>query len=205
MRSNKIAWRNKWQGRKEPVNGFAKKLLKCRSLSGKRLLDVGCGNGQDSFFFAKKGFEVTAVDFSPSGIAALQESIRKNGIKNIRPFLLDITGKLPFKKHEFDVIYAHLALHYFDDGTTREIFKKIYGFLKSGGLFMVKCKSVEDCLYGKGVKVGSDTYYCGHTRHFFSKDYLADLLSDFKDVKISKTSSQYHGKKSAFVEAIVKK
>jgi len=28
-----------------------------------KLIDIGCGNGRDSFFFSKNGLKVTAIDF----------------------------------------------------------------------------------------------------------------------------------------------
>ncbi len=40
-------------------------------------LDLGCGDGRDAIFLAKKGFDVTAVDFSPTAI----KIARKNGIE----------------------------------------------------------------------------------------------------------------------------
>jgi cyclopropane fatty-acyl-phospholipid synthase-like methyltransferase len=40
-------------------------------------LDLGCGDGRDAIFLAKKGFDVTAVDFSPTAL----KIARKNGIE----------------------------------------------------------------------------------------------------------------------------
>jgi 2-polyprenyl-3-methyl-5-hydroxy-6-metoxy-1,4-benzoquinol methylase len=36
---------------------------------GARVLDVGCGEGRDSVFFAERGFDVTGVDIARSGLA----------------------------------------------------------------------------------------------------------------------------------------
>jgi len=48
-------------------------------------------------------------------------------------------------------------------------------------------------------------FWMEHLRHFFSKDYMAKLLDKFKIIKITKTTSRYHGKKSSFIEAIASK
>lgn len=40
-----------------------------RHLSGKRILEVGCGLGWDSDFFAKAGYDVTATDFQEAFVA----------------------------------------------------------------------------------------------------------------------------------------
>lgn len=57
----------------EAVERFAK------SLPGKRVVDVGCGPGQDSWHFARLGFEATGVDFSSKMIEAAKSlNLTKN-------------------------------------------------------------------------------------------------------------------------------
>jgi len=41
---------------------------------------IGCGRGYDAVMFAKKGFEVTAIDFAPSAISALQSLASGAGV-----------------------------------------------------------------------------------------------------------------------------
>ena len=40
---------------------------------GRRALDVGCGNGRDAIYLAKKGWEVTAVDLEERAIRKARE------------------------------------------------------------------------------------------------------------------------------------
>src|SRR5215510_10032146 len=47
---------------------FAKDLVGLLPPGG-RVLDLGCGEGRDSVFFASRGFEVTGLDVSVAGIA----------------------------------------------------------------------------------------------------------------------------------------
>ena len=42
------------------------------NVAGKRVLDIGCGNGAASLFFASKGALVTSIDFSAVAIDKLQ-------------------------------------------------------------------------------------------------------------------------------------
>ena len=167
------------------------------------LLDVGCGNGVDSLFFAKQGYAVTATDFSESGIAALHASAETDGLF-LRTHLHDTAKKFPFDHGTFDVIYAHLALHYFDDATTQKVFAEMRRLLKKGGLFFVKCKSTKDCQYGKGEQIGPDMFRDGHIRHFFTPAYLRSLLAQYTILSERSSSARYHGKTSAFVQAIAR-
>jgi len=194
-------WKNKWSNRpSEPANNFAKRAFKWVKTKNPRfLLDLGCGDGRDSIYFSNKGLKVTAVDFSESGIEKL-----KTQQSRINCVLKDIRN-INFPENSFDVIYAHLTLHYFDDKTTSKIFNNLYKILKKGGLIFVKCKSTDDVLFGKGKKVGENMYRKGHVRHFFTKEYMTEKLKKFKIIRVRKTSSVYHEYKSAFVEAVATK
>lgn len=45
----------------------------CRSFRGKRILDVGCGNGKYLTLFAAQGCSVTGVDANPSQVKDLRQ------------------------------------------------------------------------------------------------------------------------------------
>lgn len=207
---DKEYWKDKWNnvaGCKP--NQFAKKVYRIiyPTIKEKQpiiLLDLGCGDGRDSLYFAKKGFDVTAIDFSESGINKLNQIINSKKIINIKLSIKDIK-ETDFQENLFDVIYAHLSLHYFDDKITLQIFNRLYHCLKPNGMIFVKCKSIEDPLFGKGTKVGENMYINGHLRHFFDKEFMKTNLNKFNIIKIKKSSSKYHNYKSNFIEGIAVK
>lgn len=171
---------------------------------GMRLLDLGCGYGEDSLYFARKGMRVTAMDFSKTGTRHLQkEAQRLDYDMDVR--CNDLSKKLPFKNNSFDAVYAHLSLHYFDDHKTQKIFEEVKRILKPGGVFFVKCKSVDDPLFGKGKKVGVDMYHHDHARRFFRKEFMQSLLNDWTIVSVRRTSSTYVDYRSNFIEAVARK
>lgn len=203
MYDQKKLWLAKWQdGKAKAVNNFAKRSF-CEIKKHPRattLLDLGCGAGQDAVYFASKGLQVTALDFSETSI----QRVPKN-IKNLQVACLDICTLCP-KPNSFDIIYAHLSLHYFDDTTTTQIFERLYYALKQGGLIFIKCKSTDDALYGLGEKIEADMFCLdNHVRHFFSKAYMKEKLLKFDLIKIRKTSSIYRFYQSSYIEAIATK
>jgi len=203
----KKLWQTKWSDKTSqlPPNNFAIRAYKLLKQKHKTLLDLGCGTGRDSLYFANKGLEVTAADWSQSGLDQLQKLAEKRKVANLGVIQQDIS-KLTFEPNSFDIIYAHLSLHYFDDKTTREIFNKLHSVLKRDGLLFVKCKSTGDMLYGQGRKIEENMYEReNHVRHFFNKDYMDALLAKFQIIKVRKSSSIYHSYKSSFIEAIAKK
>jgi len=199
-------WKSRWEKvERKPANNFARRIFSLiKNKKFKTLLDLGCGNGSDSIYFANKGFKVTAIDFSESGIKQLQKEIRQKRIKKIIPICQDVK-KINFIDSYFDIIYAHLSLHYFDDKTTTQVFNKLHRILKKKGLIFIKCKSIEDKLYGNGKKIENNMYILNnHVRHFFDKDYMREKLGKFKILKLRKTSCIY-SYKSSFIEAVATK
>ncbi len=55
-------------------------------------LDLGCGDGRDAIFLARNGFNVTAMDFSPTAIKMAQRNVEEAGVdvKLIQDYLTDL-------------------------------------------------------------------------------------------------------------------
>jgi ubiquinone/menaquinone biosynthesis C-methylase UbiE len=178
--------------------------------SQKRVLDLGGGEGRDSVYFAKRGFETFCLDFSDKAISSCIKKAVNAGV-TVHPVRHDIMQPLPFKDSYFDAVFAHLSLQYFDDETTTQTFKEIRRVLKTGGLLFIKVKATDDPLYGLGQKMENDVFRFGHIRHFFSRQYLLSKACGFKTLSIKHTCehSKYDvrgvSKQSSFWEYIGKK
>lgn len=91
------------------------------NLSGKRLLDVGCGLGEASVYFAMQGADVTSSDLSQGMLDATSRLATKNGV-SIRQHLASAEDMRLPADARFDVIYAGNLLHHVDiDATLRRI------------------------------------------------------------------------------------
>ncbi len=55
------------------------RLAKDEEISGK-VLDVGCGTGENALYLAELGFEVWGIDAAPAAIKKAKEKARKRGI-----------------------------------------------------------------------------------------------------------------------------
>jgi SAM-dependent methyltransferase len=75
-----------------------------------RLLDMGCGTGWTSRFFARAGYDVVGVDIAPDMIRLADEARRDEGLENLRFAVYDYE-ELPYEG-EFDAVVFYDALHH---------------------------------------------------------------------------------------------
>lgn len=180
---------------------FADEVIKIMQPTSK-ILELGCGAGNDSVVFVTGGHQVIATDFSD--IAIRKNSERFKNISNLTFETLDVSHPFRFSDNEFDVVYARLSLHYFTDEITRKIFSEIHRVIKPNGYLCFICKSINDPLYGKGTEIEKDMFkFEGHTRHFFSEEYAKSLLGkSFKIEKMESGDDKFYGNDSAYVKVI---
>ncbi|WP_243543947.1 class I SAM-dependent methyltransferase [Pseudodesulfovibrio tunisiensis] len=99
------------------------------NLKGKKLLDVGCGLGEASVYFAIRGAQVTSSDLSPGMLDATCRLAQANGV-SVTPHVSAAEDlRLPADAL-FDVIYAGNLLHHVDIEAT---IKRFLPHLKPGG------------------------------------------------------------------------
>ena len=76
-----------------------------------RLLELGAGHGRDAVHFARRGFDVTAADFSATALAQLLAHASTAGLgSRLRTLRHDVRDPLPFADGTFDAVYSHMLL-----------------------------------------------------------------------------------------------
>ena len=137
-------------------------------------MELGCGNGRDSFYFAKMGHSVWACDQSDVIINALPT------LENNSPhfYVDDVRNMAKIPDMEFDAIYARFVLHALSENEARQAFEWTFNHLKTGGNFYSESRSIKDPIFGDGEKMDDQIYKTDHRRRFLDKDVLiSDLES----------------------------
>ena len=99
-----------------------------------KLLDIGCGEGKDSVFFARNGYDVTAFDISDAGIEKTKRLADNVGVQ-VKIFKADI---LDFRLNtSFDIIFSSGVLHYIKQSLREEIFTNYKQFTNPNGLHVL--------------------------------------------------------------------
>ena len=113
-----------------------------------KILELGCGQGRDSIFFASKGLKVYAIDSSTVAIENLRiKSKRLNLDINLKN--LNAVEGLPFLDSHFDSVYSHMFYNMgFTDDELKFLFSESKRVLKNDGLLsflleMIKILCIE--------------------------------------------------------------
>jgi SAM-dependent methyltransferase len=96
-----------------------------------RVLDLGCGAGEDLILFIKAGFEGVGVELGP--VRARWARERAPGAEILERNLLFLT----LKEGEFDGVWANRSLHHFSPEATQRIVATAFRGLKPRGILGV--------------------------------------------------------------------
>ncbi len=114
------------EGSTSPENRFI--VSRMGDVSGKYLLELGCGTGENSVYFARKGAYCVATDFSPVMVTVARRLAQKYDV-DIHAQILDAT-EIAFPDKTFDIVYAANLLHHVNLNKT---VLEIHRVLRPGG------------------------------------------------------------------------
>ncbi len=97
-----------------------------------KILDVGCGGGQDSKFLAELGCNVLGIDISNEMIKLAQKLAPK--AKFVNTDLSEFNSK-----EKFDGIWCCRVFHHVSFQEQENFLKKLGELLKSGGILYITC------------------------------------------------------------------
>lgn len=152
----------------------------------KKMLELGCGQGRDTLFFASKGIEIEALDYSPVGIEQLQKLASEKNLSNIHASVFDARNAFPFKDKEFNVVYSHMffTMRFIWD-ELKAIAHEVNRVLENNGFHFFSVRNRNDRVYGKGTKIDENIYeYKTFQVRFFSKEGVEELAEGFKILEI---------------------
>ena len=108
----------------------------CEPLAGKKILDLGCGEGFCSRQFMERGAaSVLGIDISEKMIqqAKTQEASHPLGIEYRCGDATQING---FEGEQFDLVVCVFLFNYLNNAQTEQVMKSIRRCLKNGGQFV---------------------------------------------------------------------
>ena len=113
-----------------------------------QILDLGCGSGRDSLYFADQGFQVMAIDASDALICHAKQYLSHSNI-HWQKATFDELVKSDIQK-QFTGIWACASLLHVPFDSLPKLIDQLIGMLVKGGVFYASFKfgsadRIEDC------------------------------------------------------------
>ncbi len=118
------------------------------------IIEVGCGNGRDSLFFARHGFQVVAIDGSEAAISKCEESRQAQSLNGIS-FICASVGDDGFAEALVQartgsegpaMAYARFFLHAITDAEETAFFAAMGAALREGDHLAVEYRTLRDAV-----------------------------------------------------------
>lgn len=143
---------------------------------GRPVLEIGCGNGDDTVTLTDAGLDVIAFDLSDEAVHRARLRAPKARIER-----RDIRQPFPPEAAGLGVVVASLSLHYFPWSETLGITGRIRKVLAPGGMLLCRLNSTEDKNFGAvGHPEIEPHYYLvdGSPKRFFTEAAVREMFSD---------------------------
>ena len=194
---------------KEPAEETYYLVQRWEKQEKKELLDIGCGLGRNTIFFAKQGFNVHTFDISEDAVKRTKEFAKEENVT------IDIKQadmlNIPYGANTMDCVYSRNVISHTDTEGVKKIISEIYRVLKNEGECYLTLGSKDTWGYKQkswpkvddNTKIRQDEGPEYGVPHFYA-DYelIIDLFKDFKIIDIKhikdfykvndKISTSYH-------------
>lgn len=167
-------------------------ILKGRFTKDMKILDAGCGEGRNTVYFIREGYQIFGIDPNETAIQYCRYQA-----KSLEPYY-DIhrfqEGKLediPFHQSSFDVVICSAVLHFASSvDNFWKMIDEIQRILKPGGIFWFRmCTGFGDIL-SKSEQLEPNRYNLpdGSQRFVLTEDLVEKLLdTGFEFIENPKT------------------
>jgi len=144
------------------------------AVKGKRILDLGCGEGYNTRLLAEREAKVVAIDISKELIKLAQAKEREEPL-GIEYHVSDAARLTMFNKESFDIVVAFMSLMDIPDleGTLREVGR----VLRKGGRFVFSI--THPCFERWRPELGWEKDEEGQKLYYKVDDYFAEGPKEF--------------------------
>ena len=119
--------------RYEEYAPWMKSFFEFGSYSGKKVLEIGFGQGTDLIQFSLAGAQCFGIDISERHLTLAKKNFELRGLE--ASLILQDASHIHFESNMFDLVYSFGVLHHTPD--IQKCFLEAYRVLKPGGKFII--------------------------------------------------------------------
>lgn len=120
-----------------------KKIISKYDIKQKKVLDIGCGGGDISFYLASQGALVTGIDMSDSMLATCEKRLKdnysefSNSLKFYKENVKQLNERITKEKYDFIIAFGLIGYLDSDD----DFFKIVTPILNNNGKIIISCRN----------------------------------------------------------------
>ena len=179
---NKNYWNNYYKLKENNINpsNFALFVSKKFVKKDSYILDVGSGDGRDSFYLRKKAKYVLGVDLSNTVIKKNKLKSKRLGYKNIKFKNLSSSHLHKVQNKNITLIYARFFIHAINELSENIFLKYLAKNFTTKTLIALEFRTIKDVLMKKGKKISKYERLTDHYRRFIDPKKFEKKLQNLK-------------------------
>ncbi|MGD8566064.1 MAG: class I SAM-dependent methyltransferase [Candidatus Bathyarchaeota archaeon] len=138
-----------------PISPGEKEMKLLGEVKGKKVLEIGCGGGQNAIVLAKWGARSVGLDISEEQVKHAIELARKTKVQ-VKFYVGNMESMEMFSDECFDVVLSSCAIGYSEN--PEKVFHEVFRILRGDGLF-VFCVVHPIANRGRVVRYGGRKYW----------------------------------------------
>jgi len=160
---------------------FVQLLEEEKFITPSKLLILGSGKGYEAIFAAKKGYEVSAIDFSSEAINFSKNLAKDNNVK-INFLQEDFFDLASLHPGEFDYIFEYVSICAVQPEKRKELLENIHAALKPGGRFISLLFPLNERRGGPPFSINLPEFYT-MAKSIFKPSYFSRVIPSIKPRK----------------------
>ncbi|MBN3521283.1 class I SAM-dependent methyltransferase [Algoriphagus lutimaris] len=136
-------------------------ILKGRFSKEMKILDAGCGEGRNTVYFIREGYQIFGIDPNEIAIQYCRYQAKSlNPNYDVYRFLEGKLEDIPFHSSSFDAVICSAVLHFASDvDNFWEMIDEIHRILKPGGIFWFRMCTGVGGILSESKPLGKGRYH----------------------------------------------
>ena len=174
-----------------------------KNYKGKKILDLGFGDGRNMVLFANCGMEIHGIEITQDICDDVLKRMSRFGIE--AELKVGRNNKIPYDDNYFDYVVASASMYYVDHGDKFDTnLKEVTRVLKPGGVLIAALAKTSTFLLKDAIPLGNHHYQCTNDpfnlrngdifRGFDDEQDVIECFSPlYRDISTGRTIDNYYG------------